>query len=152
MQWIKEDLQQYIQAKEYVDTIIVPLIPYHLSQDSELEKNAFQSEVLSIFAKEIEKELSGRVMLTPNYHYLKSGSKEEELKRINSWAGDALSQPFKNVFFVTFDSTWKKNEQALDGTLIWLPGIQSGDLKSNEMRSFIHDQVEQIGEFIKSYW
>ncbi len=49
MKWIKKDLQQFIQAKEFVDTAIVPLLPFQLSNDASLEKDAFQSEALSVF-------------------------------------------------------------------------------------------------------
>lgn len=152
MQWKKADLEKYKQAKEYVDTVLIPLMPYHLSQDDHLEKSAFQQEVLGIFAHEIEKELAGRVMLIPNYQYLKSDKLDTETERLNKWIADSRKQPFKHVFLVTFDALWKKSEQALDGSLIWLPGVQSGNLQSEEMYRFIHGQVEQIGELIRSYW
>lgn len=152
MQWVKQDLQQYIQAKEYVDTVIIPLIPFHLSDDPSLERSAFQSEVLSIFANAIEKELTGRVLLIPNYYYVKTGVQDIEVERLNAWVENVLTQPFKHVFLVTFDTAWKKNEQALDGTLIWLPGIGSGDIQSKEMHSIIEEQVNQISSLIKSYW
>lgn len=152
MKWVKKDLVQYIQAKEYVDTIIVPLIPFHLSNDKELAKVGFQSDALSIFINEIEKELTGRVMLTPNYTYLKQTDKQQEVTRLNEWIADSTSQPFAHTFFLTFDSTWKKHEQLLNGTLLWLPGFQTGDLYSKEMHHVIHDQVEQISELIRSYW
>lgn len=152
MQWIKKDLLQYIQAKEYVDTILVPLTPFHLSNDVELVKSGFQNEALSIFINEIEKDLAGRVMLTPKYTYLKSTDKQREVTRLNEWVSDISSQPFSHTFFVTFDSTWKKHETLLNGNLLWLPGIQSGDLYSKEMHSVIQDQVAQICELIRSYW
>lgn len=152
MKWKKSDIKQYNQAKEFVDTILVPLIPFHLSNDNELEKSAYQSEILSILTNEIENELSGRMMLTPAYHYLKNANKENEVERINTWVEDIQMQPFNYVFFVTFDSTWKRNEQALNGSLVWLPGIHSGDLHTKEMQAVIRDQVEQIGELIRSYW
>lgn len=152
MRWIKKDIQQYIQAKEYVDTIIVPLVPFHLSNDTELAKSGFQGEVLSVFITEIERELAGRLMLAPNYTYLKKKDKQQEALRLNEWIDDSAKQPFNHSFFITFDSTWKKYEQTLNGTLIWLPGMQSGDLYSTEMHDIIQDQVEQISELIKSYW
>ncbi|PAV29488.1 hypothetical protein CIL05_11520 [Virgibacillus profundi] len=152
MKWKKEDIKQYVQAKEYIDTIVIPLIPFHLSQDNELEKGTFQSEVLSLFSNEIEKELTGRVMLLPTYHYLKSVNKEPEADRLNKWVEDVQKQPFTHIFFITFDSSWKKNEQALNGTLLWLPGVSSGDLHSKEMHGVIRNQVEQIVELIRSYW
>ncbi|MFZ3578160.1 YpiF family protein [Virgibacillus sp. DJP39] len=152
MQWVKKDLLQYIQAKEYVDTIIVPLSPFHLSDDTDIPKSAFKGEVLSILTNEIEKELTGRIVLTPSYNYLKNADKEQEVARLNEWIEDSTKQPFSNTFFITFDSSWKKHEQSLKGTLLWFPGIQSGDLSSREMHGVIHDQVGQISELIKSYW
>lgn len=152
MKWKKSDIKQYKEAKKYIDTVLVPLVPFHLSNDNDIEKSAFQSEILSVFTNEIEKELTGRIMLIPNYHYLKSTDKKGEVERINTWIKDIRRQPFEHVFFVTFDSSWKKSEHALDGNLLWLPGIHSGDLHSKEMHTLIRDQVEQISELIRSYW
>lgn len=152
MKWSKKDIKKYINAKEYIDTILVPLIPFHLSNDNDLEKITFQGELLSIFSNEIEKELAGRVLLTPKYHYLKSARKEDEVERINTWIEDIHKQPFTHLFFITYDSGWKKSEQALNGNLLWLPGIHSGDLHSKEMQAVIRDQVEQVVDLIRSYW
>jgi hypothetical protein len=152
MKWKKEDLKQYIEAKEYIDTVIIPLIPFQLTNEQNIEKNSFQSEVLSILANEIEKELAGRIMLIPNYHYIKSSDLEKESQILQEWVEEIQKQPFEHVFFITFDSEWKKNEGKLNGTLLWLPGVKSGNLHSAEMHSMIKDQVEQIGELIRSYW
>lgn len=152
MKWKKEDIKQYLEAKEYIDTVLVPLIPFHLSNDDGIKKGAFQSEVLSIFTNEIEKELTGRIMLTPSYCYLKNASKQAEVERLNTWIEDIQNQPFEHVFFVTFDSSWKKSEGALKGSLLWLPGMHSGDMHSKEMHAVVRDQVEQISELIRTYW
>ena len=153
MKWIKSDLERYVQAKEYIDTLIIPLLPFQLNKpDDELTKNAFQCEVLSIFVNELEKELAGRLLLMPHYYYLKSTNKDIEVDRINTWVQDARNQPIKQVFFITFDSSWKKIEKDLEGILLWLPGTHSGDIHSKEMSIIIRDQVEQVGELIQSYW
>ncbi|GAB3066113.1 YpiF family protein [Virgibacillus ainsalahensis] len=152
MKWSKTDIPNYMEAKEYIDTLLMPLIPFQFSNDSELDKNTFQNELLSVLSNEIEKELTGRIMLTPNYYYLKSSNKENEIDRINSWVEDVKNQPFTNIFFVTFDAAWKKEEQALEGTVLWLPANQSGDLYSKEMHQLVRGQVEQISELIRAYW
>ncbi|HLR74844.1 MAG TPA: DUF2487 family protein [Virgibacillus sp.] len=152
MKWNKSSIQQYVEAKEYIDTLLIPLIPLQLTPDKDLEKNAFQRELLGILAHEIEKDLAGRMMLIPDYVYLKESDKTQEKDRLNQWVNGATKQPFKHIFFITFDSLWKKHEQSLDGTLLWLPGMQSGDLRSGEMHTIIRDQVEQISELIRSYW
>lgn len=152
MRWIKSDLEKYVEAKEYIDTLLVPLFPFDFSSDTNLAKNAFQIEVLSVFLNELEKELTGRVVLSPHYHYLKSAQKEIEIERLNNWVADAKKQPFEHVFFITFDTTWKKEESAMAGTLLWLPGTQSGDIQSKETAAIIRGQVEQVNELIRSYW
>lgn len=152
LRWNKTDLAKYLTAKEYIDTLIVPLIPFSFSEENHFEKSAFLKEVLTLFSFEIEKELHGRVLLSPEYNYLKFNDKEEEIKRLNKWVDDAKTQPFSHIFFVTFDATWKKYEQQLEGNLLWLPGIPTGDMKSKEMRMIIVGQVEQISELIRSYW
>ncbi|MGM8365352.1 DUF2487 family protein [Virgibacillus sp. W0181] len=151
MKWSKDDLKKYVTAKEYVDTVLVPLSPFHYSDESHFDKSALQREALFIFSNEIEKELSGRILLSPDYNYIKSNSLQLETQRLNSWVEDARKQPFNHIFFITFDLNWKKYEQALEGHLLWLPGIQ-GDLHSKEMITVIRGQVEQLGELIRTYW
>lgn len=151
MKWIDQDLQQYIQAKEYVDTVLIPLTPFHFTNDSMITKSARQKEALTVLLSEIEKVLSGRILLSPSYYYLKHMNLEEESKRVNTWIENAMEQPFKYVFLVTFDSKWKKHEELLNGHLLWLPAIE-GDFRSKEMASIIRGQVDQISEFIQSYW
>lgn len=152
MKWIEADLEKYIQAKEYVDTILIPLLPFQLSQDADMSRMAFQCEVQSIFVNELEKDLTGRVLLTPSYYYNKKAEKSIESNRINSWVEDALTQPFKHVFLITFDASWKKVEKELDGNLLWLPNNHSVGIHTKEMVTIIRDQVNEVGELIRSYW
>ncbi|NBJ70501.1 MULTISPECIES: DUF2487 family protein [Clostridia] len=152
MRWKKSDMTQYIEAKEYIDTVIIPLIPFQMQNDSSLEVNAFQKEWTTALVNELEKELTGRMMLLPPYCYVKTTDKKAELLRVSAWVEEAQHQPFRHVFFLTLDAAWKKHEQALPGTLLWLPGMKSGDLHSADMHRFIRDQVEQMTELIRSYW
>lgn len=152
MKWYSEDLIKYVQAKEYIDTLIIPLEAFHLSQESNLEKDAFHREVLGIYTNEIEKELSGRVLLAPTYAYLKSSNLDNEVARLNSWIKDVKTQPFTSIFVITFDNAWKKVEKDLDCHLLWLPGMKPGNIKSEDAVKLIRSQVEQISELIRSYW
>lgn len=152
MKWFSEDLTKYVQAKEYIDTLIIPLEAFHLSQESNLEKDAFHREVLGIYTNEIEKELSGRVLLAPTYAYLKSSNLDNEVARLNSWIEDVKTQPFTSIFVITFDNAWKKVEKDLDCHLLWLPGMKPGNIKSEDAVKLIRSQVEQISELIRSYW
>lgn len=152
MKWFQNDLQKYGQAKEYIDTLLIPLQSFHLSEEENLTKDSFQREVLSIYANEIEKELSGRLMLAPTYFYLKSSDQQAEIDRLNEWIKDIEQQPFKTVFLMTFDNRWKKVEKDLNANLLWLPGLKPMDIHSKEAVSVIRNQIEQISELIRSYW
>ncbi len=152
MKWEKTDMEKYIDAKEYLDTAILPIQPFNISDDSTLIEDAFQREVLGAFSREIEKELSGRTVLIPTYNYLKNTELSTEVSRLNHWTEHLLEQPFKTVVYVTFDSNWRKYMKELNGELIWLPGIKTGDLKSKETQKLIKEQVEQITQLIKSFW
>lgn len=152
MQWKKKNVDQYLEAKEYIDTMLIPLMPFQIAEDSQLSSNAFQNEVLTVFSLEIEKELAGRIMLAPNYNYLLTADRTDEITRLNKWTCEIMKQPFKHIFLFSFDAGWKKYEKSLDGNLLWIPGIPSGDINSKETQSSVRQQVAQVCELIRSYW
>lgn len=152
MRWIKEDVEKYVQAKEYVDTVLVPVQSFQLSEDSQLVNQTFAGEVLAIYANEIEKELSGRILLSPTYTYNKISDIKSEVVRLNEWITNIKEQPFKHIFLLTLDLDLKKHEQSLEGNLLWFPGMKPTDLQSQEAVQMIRSQIEQISELIRSYW
>jgi len=153
MKWRKTDFEKYIQAKEYIDTILMPLIPFQMSNnDEESEKSAAQAEIMTVFANEVEKELTGRIMLAPSYYYLKSSNKATEAERMNKWMEKINEQPFSHIILLTFDPGWKKHEQELDGNLLWMPAVHAGEIKSKEMQRIIREQVGQTIELIRGLW
>ncbi|MCT2537375.1 YpiF family protein [Aquibacillus koreensis] len=152
MQWTKTDINQYKEVTEYVDTLLVPLLPISFQMDSKIEKIVFQGELVKIFANELEKRFKGRILLTPVFTYLSDEEISQEAKRLNKWVDYAKENPFTHIFFLTFDSKWKKCEQELNGNLLWFPSIQSGDLQSDQIRALIKDQVNEVMDLIRSYW
>lgn len=152
MKWLKNDLEKYGQAKEYIDTLLIPLAPFRMADSQDAEKSAQQAEGLAIIANELEKELTGRVMLSPPYHYLKSAGRASEVERVNAWAAEVKEQPFEHIFLLTFDSSWKKLEKELDSSLIWLPAFQPEGFHTPEFRNMIRGHVAQVTELIRTYW
>ncbi|MBX0356230.1 YpiF family protein [Halobacillus sp. Nhm2S1] len=151
MRWTKADTTQYIPEKQYIDTVIIPLIPFDPGNDQQMVKQAFQRELNQVFTNLIEKEYKGRIFLAPDYHYLE-GSQANETERINRWIHKFKEQPFHHIFLFTFDSKWKKYEAELEGHVLWVPGMGSGDIQSTETQSFVKEQAHQISELIQAYW
>ncbi|WP_173916307.1 DUF2487 family protein [Halobacillus sp. Marseille-Q1614] len=151
MLWTKNDLKIYLAEKEYVDTVFIPLVPFDPASDKNMEKEAFQNEINQVFAHLLEKEFKGRILLSPSYHYL-TGEQEKEVDRLNHWVDSYKKQPFEHVFLFTLDPKWKKYERQLEGQLLWIPGLGSGDLQSTETKSFIKEQAGQVSDLIQAYW
>lgn len=151
MKWTSKQVKQYEEAKEYVDTLIIPLVPFDfLGEDS--SKTALQNEVMTIFVGEIEQNLTGRIFQFPHYFYLENKNLADEVTRINEWIINNNNEFIKHVILLTFDSSWKKFEEDLEGDLLWVPAIYSGDLESKETREIMGDQINELIKLIQSYW
>ncbi|WP_226034696.1 YpiF family protein [Aquibacillus saliphilus] len=152
MKWQKEDIDQYQGAEEFVDTLLIPLMPITMNSKKDIKKLAFQGDLLNFFANEIEKQFKGRIFLIPTYSYYESNESENEVERLNNWVNQLTKNPFKHVFFLTFDHHWKKDERNLDGNLLWFPAIQTEEIDSKQTQPILKDQITQINELIRSYW
>lgn len=154
MKWIGNDLKQYQEAKEYIDTLIFPLVPITFSDDAQLFELAIRNELIMILTNELEKELHGRLLLAPTYYYLstKENDFQQEFSRINDWVKDSKNQPFQHVFFITNDATWKMYEKELQGILLWIPSIKTDDISDEKVNQYIRGQVEQLSELLQMYW
>ncbi|TGB04541.1 DUF2487 family protein [Halobacillus salinus] len=151
MRFTKADIAQYLPEKEYIDTVVIPLVPFDPASDQDMTKQGYLRELNHIFTNIIEKEYRGRIFLSPDYHYM-SRDHDSEVERINKWIDHYQKQPFEHIFLFTFDMKWKKHENQLNGELLWVPGLQTGDLQSTETQSFVKEQAHEISEFIQSYW
>ncbi|WP_188206013.1 DUF2487 family protein [Alkalibacillus aidingensis] len=152
MKWIYQDVQNYTHAKEYIDTAIMPLIPYSFEEDDDMRKLAFQNEVMVIFMTQIEKQLKGRVFLLPVYNYLKQNTLDMESNRLQETIDHIQKQPFEHVFLFTFDKKWRKYGTSLNAELIWLPAPKEGDLNQVDKQQLVQSQIGDIEELIKEQW
>lgn len=153
MQWKLEDIRMYTQAKEYVDTIMIPMLPATLQvKDEQLATMTIQSEMLSVFMNEIEKQFKGRILLSPSYTYSPNANVDCEIDRLNRWIEEAEAQGIEHVLLFTTDPKWKKKERKLNGSLVWIPAGDMDSIQSEEAQVFIQSQINQIIELITAYW
>jgi len=153
MKWNYNDMDMYVQAKEYVDTFLVPFVPFSFSRsDEDTKRLALHAELMDIFVNEIEKQYKGRIFLAPSYSYLLDGDYSEEIAKLNGLVEHAQNNGFKHILFLTFDNKWKKRESKLHGHLIWVPAGQTHDLQSEEAQNMIRTQIDQVMELITTYW
>ncbi|MFJ7363785.1 YpiF family protein [Peribacillus frigoritolerans] len=148
MKWTAKDLDMYMQSKEYVDTVLIPLVP--LSFKGQMKQTGSMNEFLTILSLEIEKQMKGRILLLPTFHYL--SDEMDKVERLNRWANEVKENNFDHVFFLTSDFEWKKEERELKNNLVWIPAIPLEGLEIEQAREMINQQVLQILDIFSYNW
>ncbi|MFS0670680.1 YpiF family protein [Peribacillus frigoritolerans] len=148
MKWTAKDLDMYMQSKEYVDTVLIPLVP--LSFKGQMKQTGSMNEFLTILSLEIEKQMKGRILLLPTFHYL--SDEMDKVERLKRWANEVKENNFEHVFFLTSDFEWKKEERELENNLVWIPAIPLEGIEIEQAREMINQQVLQILDIFSYNW
>ncbi|MHC0036125.1 YpiF family protein [Pseudoneobacillus sp. C159] len=150
MKWINEDIEMYMKAKEYLDTIVIPLYPISFGDDA--KQTANMTEFIQLMTTQLERQFKGRLILLPGYTYFKRENQDELIDGLKRWENILISEQFKHIFYVTSDSDWKLKEQHLSGTLIWLPALPLEIMDAKYKNSMIEDQVKQLVNLFVKRW
>lgn len=150
MKWVSQDIDMYLNAKEYVDTVVLPLLPVSFEQD--IKQTVSMTEFISLLSIQLERQFKGRLIMLPGFPYLKSSSEDKLLADVQQWENELLTHDFKHVFYVTSDSEWKKREEHLQGSLIWLPSLPLEHMDENYKNSILEDQVKQLLNLFVQKW
>ncbi|PLR99735.1 YpiF family protein [Bacillus sp. T33-2] len=149
MKWNSADVEIYVKSKEYVDTIVLPLLPVSFGDD--IKQAASMTEFISLLSMQLERQFKGRIMLLPGFTYL-TADPETSLSNIKRWEQEFRVKQFQHIFYLTSDSNWKQHEAGLHGSLIWLPSLQIGNLDENYKTSILEDQVKQLLNLFVQKW
>ncbi|MCK6257503.1 YpiF family protein [Fictibacillus sp. KIGAM418] len=150
MKWSSGDINIYQQSKEFVDTVIIPLQP--LSFGPSMRTSAGMADYSLLIAEETERQLHGRLFLMPSFTYLKLESEEALMSRLHSWVSELKEEGFRHIFFLTSDADWKKAEQELEETLLWMPVIPMETMDSSYKEEIVKEQVKQLFQIILHKW
>ena len=150
MKWTSKDISQYVQAKEYIDTVIIPLMP--ISFGDNIKTIASHGEYINILSYELERQFKGRVILLPPFSYIESDQAENKVEQLNNLSLHIKENNIKHVFLMTSDSSWSQNEQQLEGKLVWLPAIPLEDMEDKYKQKIIQDQMNQLLPMFIQKW
>ncbi|MCL7745926.1 YpiF family protein [Halalkalibacter alkaliphilus] len=150
MKWQATEMDTYLQAKEYVDTAIIPLIP--LSWQKEVKQTVAMGEFISIITGEVEKQFHGRVVQFPSFAYLKSEKFDKRLERLSEWQEELRAGGINHIVFLTSDGEWKTVEGELDGMLLWMPTIPLEHMDVTYKKDVISDQMKQLIPILTNQW
>ncbi|EKN67338.1 Protein of unknown function (DUF2487) [Schinkia azotoformans MEV2011] len=150
MKWVSADIEMYMKAREYVDTVIVPLIPITFKGD--MIPTVEMGEFISILASELEREYKGRLIVLPAFTYLREEEPSTLINRVNLWNNNLLQDGIKNVVLLTSDSDWKLNEKDVQATLLWVPSISFKDLDKKYIEQMVKSQMKSIHSLVINLW
>lgn len=148
MKWVAADVEMYQKAAEYVDTVIVPLLPVSFGED--MKQNASMAEFTGILTSQLEKQFRGRIFLLPDFVYIKED--EGSLDALKNWENSLLDKQFNHIFYVTSDSRWRHREKDLNGNVLWMPSLSMDQMHDQQKVAIVDDQVKQLLSLFTEKW
>lgn len=150
MKWIPQDMEMFVTAREYIDTVVIPLYPITFGDD--VKQSANMVEFINLLTNQLERQFKGRLILLPGYTYIKNQNADKLINDLLLWEDALKTEDFKHIFYVTSDSDWKLKEQQLEGSLIWLPALPLDLMDEKNQKSIIEDQVKQLLSIFVQHW
>lgn len=150
MNWGSRDMEMLKKSIEYIDTAVLPLLPFSLGVD--MGQAVAMTEFISILAPTLERQFKGRILLLPGYLYFENRCEESLIQEVNNWEEELQREGFKHVFLLTSDAKWRIRENRLKGTLIWLPSLPLEKLRESEKYAILDNQVKQLANLFFQKW
>ncbi|OIJ14795.1 hypothetical protein BKP37_07400 [Anaerobacillus alkalilacustris] len=149
MKWQAKEIDLYLQAKEYVDTAIIPLVPISLEDD--FKKTIQVGEFIALFCDELEKQFKGRVFQFPPYTYIKKQNLYGCLEKLIELETYLKKYGFRHVIYLTSDSTWEQTESSIT-QLIYISAISLEELDKKQITNELSKQVKQLLPMLMNKW
>ncbi|MCM2531834.1 YpiF family protein [Neobacillus pocheonensis] len=150
MKWIPQEVETYLNEKEYVDTAVIPL--YSVSFGDEMKQSAAMAEFITLLTFHLERQFTGRLLLIPPFTYIKNEKSDIVINELKKWEEYIEESEFKHIFYITSESEWKLHEESLTGSLIWIPSIPLEHMNESQKMSIIDSQVKQLLNLFTRKW
>ncbi|CAN2248888.1 YpiF family protein [Bacillus inaquosorum] len=145
MRWRITDAKDYLQAKDYIDTAVIPLI--NIKVGTHFKITAEKGEFTQLLSDELERQLKGRVYLLPPYTYVDRNEKTVQgLKDLR----EELISEFPHVVLLTSDENWN-SEDAL-GKIIVTPSVPLEHLNDSLKRKILDERTAEILNVLLQLW
>ncbi|WP_078596904.1 YpiF family protein [Evansella clarkii] len=150
MKWTTQQMDTYLNSKEYVDTAVIPLIPLDWEKDP--KGKVSMGEFTSLVTEELERQFKGRIFQIAPFTYLSGEADEQKLERLLEWDRHFFKNGFKHIVYVTSDGDWKKLENELPDMLIWMPSLSLESMDASYAKEILNQQMKQMLPLITDKW
>lgn len=137
------DALKSLTERQYVDTLIVPLV--ELAFDEEMVRKAESYEVVQAVALETERQLSGRTMLNPTLSYLDVEAGRGLAEAI---VAKATASGFTYVLFISSDVRFK----AFELPIIFVPPLALKGMSGEQSHTMVQNFATQVITELSSRW
>lgn len=146
MNWTGKDMDTYLQQKEYIDTLVVPLVKVQLNMDN-MKTSASSTEFVMQLSSLLETQFKGRMMFAPPFGYTAT---TELTHMAETTLSEFKNTLFKHVFFLTTDHEWYDID--MPGQLLWMPSIPLESMEPSLRNSILEDQLRQLLPKFTEQW
>jgi hypothetical protein len=151
MKWKTDDADLFLKSGEYVDSLLIPLLPVDF--DKGFKASVSMGEYTNLLAGELERQLHGRLFLAPSFTYVKSGDKHEAVRNLGLFLEHiAVSGHFKHIFLLTNDEYWKEFEHTITGQLFWVPALPLETMDESYRQEIVKGQAKPLFQLIFNEW
>lgn len=150
MKWIPHDIEMYLNAKEFVDTAVIPLVP--ISFGEEMKQAASMSEFITLVTTLLERQFTGRILLLPPIAYITNADYEKILNELITWTRALYENNLNHIFFITSDRAWENFIEEMNGTLVWIPNFEPKNLENCQKNQIIDSYIKQLLTLFTQKW
>lgn len=137
------DAMKSLTERQYVDTLVVPLV--ELAFDEDMVRKAEGNEVIQAVALETERQLSGRTMLSPTLSYLDVEAGRSLAEQVTA---QATASGFTHVLFISSDLRFKGSELPI----IFVPPLALKGMTGEQSHTMVQNFATQVITELSSRW
>lgn len=137
------DAMKSLSERQYVDTLVVPLV--ELAFDEDMVRKAEGNEVIQAVALETERQLSGRTMLSPTISYVDAEAGRALAKQVTV---QATASGFTHVLFISSDLRFKGSELPI----IFVPPLALKGMSGEQSHTMVQNFATQVITDLSSRW
>ena len=137
------DAMKSLSERQYVDTLVVPLV--ELAFDEDMVRKAEGNEVIQAVALETERQLFGRTMLSPTISYVDAEAGRALAEQVTV---QATASGFTHVLFISSDLRFKGSELPI----IFVPPLALKGMSGEQSHTMVQNFATQVITELSSRW
>lgn len=149
MRWTAVDAEKFFRSKEYVDTVLIPVMPVSFQENC--IDHAGESEYLHLVSAGLEKQFQGRVLLMPPLIYCVSRD-NCIIHVLLHWTEVLETEFFQHICFLTVEKIPQQLITDKRVKVLPVPAIPMHQLDRHNQKIMINEQIDQLSRLLKKFW